>query len=132
VSRSRSTCGCDDGARSVRSGAATISCCCSRHAGDARSCSLVLADAPAHFTSPRCFPEFPIGRRRPWLIASLRRQQLLGPAPRIILKLILLYLSTIRAHPSAGNELTINPLVKPLHLRAALGMVAMLMFDVHA
>lgn len=24
-------------------------------AGDARSCSLVLADAPARFTSPRCF-----------------------------------------------------------------------------
>ena len=32
---------------------------------DARSCSLVLADAPARFTSPRCFLEFHVGRMTP-------------------------------------------------------------------
>ncbi|MEN6443587.1 MAG: hypothetical protein ABFC71_07540 [Methanoregula sp.] len=29
------------------------------------SCSLILADAPARFTSPRCFPECPVGRMTP-------------------------------------------------------------------
>ena len=32
---------------------------------DARSCSLVLADAPARFTSPRCFLEFSVGMMTP-------------------------------------------------------------------
>ena len=46
----------DDVSRSWNSSTrAAISCCCSGHAADARSCSLVLADAPARFTSPRCF-----------------------------------------------------------------------------
>jgi hypothetical protein len=46
-------------------------------------------------------------------------------------RLILLHLSTVRAYPGAGNELTINPLVQSLHLMSAVFMFAELMFDVH-
>ena len=50
----RSMCECAAGARSVRSGAAILPQLIGRYE-DARSCSLVLAEAPARFTSPCCF-----------------------------------------------------------------------------
>jgi hypothetical protein len=44
---------------------------------------------------------------------------------------ILLHLSAVRAHPRAGNELTLNPLVEPLHLVCTIRVPAELVFDVH-
>ena len=74
--------------RAKRATRAAISCCCSGHAGDARSCSSPQARAcSAHITS-LFFRSFLLVGRRPWLVALLRRQRLPRPAPHTMLRIV--------------------------------------------
>ena len=63
-----------------------------------RSCSLVLADAPARITSPPLFSRSISGwdEVRPWLVALLRRQRLLSPAPHTMLRIV--FVAVDRTH----------------------------------
>jgi len=72
--------------------------------GDARSCSLVPADAPARFTSPPWYPDCSFGTGTPPACHRLLRKRPLRTASRIMLKVIFLHLSAVRAHPGIRNE----------------------------
>ena len=54
---------------------------------DARSCSLILADAPARFTSPRCSPDCPVSRMTP-LACAFRLVQMLNFCSAILMSSI--------------------------------------------
>jgi hypothetical protein len=55
---------------------------------DARSCSLVLAEAPARFTSPRCFPEFPVGTMTPLACRVAPAPAAVRLAPHTMLRIV--------------------------------------------
>ena len=96
-----------------------------------RSCSLVLADAPARITSPPLFSRSVSGWNevRPWLVVILRCQRLLRLAPHIPLRGMFVAVdrtheerSVTHSHDAQGLGLTADA-ARYLHalLRCSLG-----------
>jgi len=80
-----------------------------------RSCSHVLADAPARITSPPLFSRSVSGwdEVRPWLVAMLQRQRLLRLAPHTMLRIVFVAVdrtdeerSVTHSHDAQGLGLT--------------------------